>query len=228
MSRLSIYVLGERSPQPAGGSYPVQHLLTTNKGKVYVEGPVEAERLKQMDFLETLTNFRPAAQQKKALVTLAGDMDGMVFIARLESTVLGYITFHDPDFPWWRHTGLEELMELGGLEVAPQWRGSGISTQLFKSLFRNEDFLFFEDRIVMNIQTLHCWDLCHATQSPWQYRNMMQKMLERFDFQVAKTDDPEIREHPANLLMVRLGKNVSEEARAFFFDLCTSRSRRKK
>lgn len=222
---MSLNVLGQLNSQPAGGNYPVQRLLATDRGEVCVEGPVEPERLKQMEFLETLTNFRPASQQKKALVTLAGDADGMVFVARLAQTVLGYMSFHDPDFPWWRNTGLAELMELGGLEIAPQWRGFGVSTYLFKSLFCNEDFLFFEDKIVMNIQTLHCWDLCHATQSPWQYRNMMQKMLERFDFQVARTDDPEIREHPANLLMVRLGKNVSEEARAVFFDLCTSRSR---
>ena len=214
-----------KHPQASDRNDPVQGMLATENGPVYIEGPVEAGRLKQLDFSDSLTNFRPAQQQKKALVTLAGDPDGSVYIARFERAIIGYATFHDPDFPWWKNTGIAELVELGGLEVAAPWRSFGVAKALFKALFCNEDFPYFEDKIVMNIQTIYCWDLNCSTQTTWQYRNMMKTMLEKYNFAVQFTDDPEVREHPANMLMVRIGKKVSRQSREAFEALCLSRNR---
>ncbi len=213
-----------KQPQASDRNYPVQGLLATERGPVYIEGPVEAGRLEELDFSDCLTNFRPAPQQKKALVTLSGDPDGTVYIVRFENTVIGYATFHDPDFPWWRNTGIAELVELGGLEIARPWRGVGVAKALFQALFCNEQFPYFEDKIVMNIQTIYCWDLDCSAETTWQYRNMMKTMLEKFDFFVQFTDDPEVREHPANMLMVRIGRNTSKQSREAFASKCVSRN----
>ncbi len=206
-------------------TYPVQEMLYTDHGTVFIEGPLAAERLRQMEFAETMNIFRPAPQQKKALVLLAGDPDGMVFTARFGNMVIGYVTFHDPDFPCWKNTGLEELVELGGLEIAPQWRGCGITSAFLNSLFGSGSFNYFEKKIVMNIQMVSCWDLEYFGRSAWQYRKLMKTMLERFGFRVERTDDPEVSEHPANMLMVRMGKDVSRESCELFQELCLSRRR---
>ncbi len=221
---MSLYLLGECS-QGIANSYPVQNTLTTDQGTVQFEGPVTFEHLRQLSFCESLNNFRPAQKQKIALETLAGDPDGMVFIARFEETIIGYVTFHDPDFPWWKNAGVKGLVELGGLEIAPSWRGSGVSSAFFKSLFDNEQYAYFNDKIVMNIQTIHCWDLCNSNKSPWGYRDMMKGMLGKYGFQVEHTADPEIREHLANMLMVRMGENVSRESKEAFLTHCTSSNR---
>lgn len=205
--------------------YPVENVICTDVGPVYIEGPVEREKLEKLFFAEGLSNFRPPGQQKKALEMLAEDEDGLVFIARHEHTIIGYATFHNPDFPWWQNTGIEELMELGGLEIDPDWRNSGVASGLFKALFGNEQFDFFEDKIVMNIQTVHCWDIRRSGFSIWEYRELMRGMLEKFGFYVQSTNDPEVREHGANMLMVRIGKHVEKEAAQEFLDICFGKQR---
>lgn len=208
-----------------GKNSPVQGILLTDKAVVHLEGPVDRKFLERLNFSEGLNNFRPCQQQKKALENIAGDPDGMVFIALCVDTVIGYITFHDPDFPWWKDTGIKELVELGGLEIAPEWRNCGIASGMLKAIFSNEAYDYLEGKIVMNVQTVYCWDMRNSNLSPWQYRNLMKSMLEKFDFVVENTDDPEIREHPANMLMVRYGKKVKKESIARFLYACKSRSR---
>jgi acetoin utilization protein AcuA len=42
----------------------------------------------------------------------------------------------------------------------------------------------------------------------WDYRNMMERLMKSVDMVWFATDDPEICSHPANCLMVRIGKEV--------------------
>ncbi len=206
--------------------YPVESLVLTDAGPVFVEGPVEREELEKLSFSDGLDIFRPPKKQKEALKKLAGDEDGMIFIARKESMVVGYATFHNPDFPWWQKTGVKELIELGGLEIDPRWRNSGVASGLLQALFDNDEYPYWEYKIVMNVQTVHCWDLRRIGLSEWKYRELMRKLLEKYGFSVQPTDDPEIKDHWANMLMARVGKNVEKGSYARFLNSCFVKERR--
>ncbi|MFZ5648798.1 MAG: N-acetyltransferase, partial [Bacillota bacterium] len=42
----------------------------------------------------------------------------------------------------------------------------------------------------------------------WEYQKMLTKLFARVGLNKTTTDDPDIIEHPANVLMVRIGKNI--------------------
>ncbi|MHB8156376.1 MAG: N-acetyltransferase, partial [Desulfocucumaceae bacterium] len=71
--------------------------IACDKGSLFLEGPVTAGYLSSLDFDESLSNFRKANKQKTCLCEIADSDDGLLYIARFENNVTGYITFHHPD-----------------------------------------------------------------------------------------------------------------------------------
>ena len=70
---------------------------------------------------------------------------------------------------------------------------------------------FIQNYIIISTEYYWHWDLNGTKLSIWEYRKVMEKMMAAGGLDPAPTDDPEIISHPANCLMVRIGKNVSEE-----------------
>src|SRR5690554_2145163 len=97
--------------------------LVTPHGDVIIEGPVSPEVLAKLNFHEDLTSFRQAKQQHKALVEIAGLPEGRIIIARHLDTVVGYVTYLYPDpLERWSEGNMENLIELGAIEVIPKFR----------------------------------------------------------------------------------------------------------
>ena len=98
--------------------------LETKKGTIIIEGPVSPDTLHNFPFHEGLVAFRPPVEQKKALVEIAGFPEGRVIIARDGQTVVGYVTYLYPDpLESWAEGNMENLLELGAIEVAFPYRG---------------------------------------------------------------------------------------------------------
>lgn len=66
-----------------------------------------------------------------------------------------------------------------------------------------------EDVIVFATEYCWYWDLQRSKLSAWEYRRMTEQLMACVDLVSFETDDPEICSHPANCLMVRIGKHVS-------------------
>ncbi len=182
--------------------------VRTPLGNLVIRGPLESAELDQYRFEDGLNCFRPASKQHQALVRLAGEPDGVIFIAAMANIVVSYISFQKPDFPWWEKRYFAQLIELGGIETAPSWRRMGLTKIFLDTLFKNPDFKYFEDYIVIAIQSVHGWDLKNTGLAPWQYRHFMVKLFKNWRFATWETEDPEVREHPCNFLLARVGKNV--------------------
>src|SRR5690625_5782129 len=71
---------------------------------------------------------------------------------------------------------------------------------------------YMENYIVISTEYYWHWDLKGTKLSIWDYRKVMEKMMAAGGLLPAPTDDPEIISHPANCLMVRIGKNVPESS----------------
>lgn len=183
-----------------------QKNLPTEEGSILIEGPVAPDQLAQYDFHEGLRAFRPAPRQKEALVEIASLPEGRIIIARQKEQVVGYVTYLYPDpLERWSEAKLDDLLELGAIEVISDFRGIGTAKALLEVSFQDE---FMENYIVISTEYYWHWDLEGTGLSVWEYKEVMKKVMGSVGMECYSTDDPEITCHPANMLMARIGKHV--------------------
>ncbi|MDY0396995.1 GNAT family N-acetyltransferase [Virgibacillus halophilus] len=184
------------------------HCLTrqSKNETIIIEGPLSSEQLRQYAFHEDLTAFRPAAKQFEAIQDIADFPEGRLIVARTDDTIIGYVTYLYADpLERWSTFQMEDLIVLGAIEVIPDYRGAKIGSGLLEVSMMDE---FMENYIVISTEYYWHWDLDKTNLSVWQYRKIMEKMMSAGGLSPSPTDDPEIISHPANCLMVRIGKNV--------------------
>lgn len=180
--------------------------LSTPQTTIIVEGPVSPDVISSLHFHEKLVAFRPPEQQKKALIEIAGLPEGRIIIARDEDTIVGYCTYLYPDpLESWSEGNMKNLIELGAIEVVPDYRGCSIGKNLLRVSMMDDAM---EDYIIITTEYYWHWDLKGTGLNVWEYRKMMEKMMNAGGLVWYATDDPEICSHPANCLMVKIGKRV--------------------
>ncbi len=183
--------------------------LETKHGTVIVEGPVTPEQMASYTLHEDLKAFRPAHLQHKALIGIASLEDGRITVIRQENLIVGYVTFLYPDpLERWAEDKIDNMIELGAIEVIPAYRGSGAGKKLLQISFMGDEM---EDYLVITTEYYWHWDLKGSGLSVWDYRKMMERMMKSARFEYFATDDPEITSHPANCLMARVGKRVGAD-----------------
>ncbi|MBM7715247.1 GNAT family N-acetyltransferase [Siminovitchia sp. FSL H7-0308] len=184
--------------------------LKTRKGNVLIEGPISSESLQDMEFHKDLISFRPPQKQQEALVEIAALPEGRIIVARVNNTVVGYVTFVYPDpLERWSEGKMDNLIELGAIEVIPEYRGEGIGKGLLKVSMMDDAM---EDYIIITTEYYWHWDLKGTGLNVWEYRKVMEKMMQAGGLEWYATDDPEICSHPANCLMARIGKRVDQRS----------------
>ncbi|MCZ0756639.1 GNAT family N-acetyltransferase [Anoxybacillus sp. J5B_2022] len=184
--------------------------LKTPKGTLIIEGPVPAEKLAAYEFHRDLTAFRQPEQQHQALIDIARLPEGRIIIARHHQTIVGYVTFLYPDpLERWSEGKMENLIELGAIEVIPEFRGYQVGKNLLIVSMMDDAM---EDYIIITTEYYWHWDLKRTGLNVWEYRKVMEKMMNAGGLVWYATDDPEICSHPANCLMARIGKRVDQES----------------
>ncbi|MEH7442506.1 MAG: GNAT family N-acetyltransferase [Mesobacillus sp.] len=184
--------------------------LKTPHGRLIIEGPISPEKLASYEFHKDLVAFRPPAQQHKALIEIAGLPEGRIIVARSGDMVVGYVTYLYPDpLERWSEGGMEDLIELGAIEVIPEFRGSRVGKNLLVVSMMDDAM---EDYIIITTEYYWHWDLKGTGLNVWEYRKVMEKMMNAGGLVWYATDDPEISSHPANCLMARIGKRIAPES----------------
>ncbi|RHW40772.1 GNAT family N-acetyltransferase [Neobacillus notoginsengisoli] len=190
-------------------TYNAKELKTPN-GHLIIEGPISSEKLASYEFHEDLTSFRQPHQQHKALIEIAALPEGRIIIARNLHTIVGYATYLYPDpLERWSEGNMEDLIELGAIEVIPEFRGFSVGKNLLKVSMMDDAM---EDYITITTEYYWHWDLKGTGLNVWEYRKVMEKMMNAGGLEWYATDDPEISSHPANCLMARIGKRVPTES----------------
>ncbi len=179
-------------------------------GDLIIEGPISSKVLASLDFHEDLIAFRPPAQQHKALVEIADLPEGRILIARNQNEIVGYVTFLYPDpLERWSQGNMENLIELGAIEIIPAFREGGVGKALLRVSMMDDAM---EDYIILTTEYYWHWDLKGTNLNVWEYRKVMEKMMNAGGLEYFATDDPEICSHPANCLMVKIGNRVDQES----------------
>lgn len=194
-----------------------ERTLHSDRGTITLRGPLSAEAIDRFVMCEGLTKFRQPREQHAALMDIANLPEGQVYIASHDSTIIGYVTFHYPEFERWAQSGMISLLELGAIEISREWRDVGIGSELLQLPFVTD---VMEDKIIISMECYWFWDLQGANLSPFEYRKLMEKLMSKGGFETKLTDDPDICSHPANLLSVRIGKHVPESVCMEFETVC--------
>jgi acetoin utilization protein AcuA len=184
--------------------------LKTPKGTLIIEGPVSPRNLELYQFHEDLTAFRPAQQQYKAVLEISKLPEARIIIARHQDVIVGYITYLHPDpLERWSEANMENLIELGAVEVVPAFRGFSVGKNMLQVSMLDD---YMEDYIIITTEYYWHWDLKGTGLNVWEYRKVMEKMMNAGGLEWMATDEPEICSHPANCLMVRIGKRVNQDS----------------
>ncbi len=198
--------------------------LALSSGSATIEGPVVQEQIAALGIDHRLDAFRPAQRQKEALVDIAGLENGWVVLAHHNGKIVGYVTFHPPEeFERWGRANIKEIIELGAIEVAPGYRHYGLGKALMEVAFTDP---IMDNYIIISTEYYWHWDLEGTGLNIWEYQKVMSKLMESVGMIRRETDDQEITAHPANMLMVRIGSNVTDKARTDFAALLFKRKRR--
>lgn len=188
--------------------------LHTPKGTLIIEGPVPTQELETYEFHKNLVAFRPPDQQQEAIIEISKLPEARLIIARFEQTIIGYTTYLYPDpLERWSEGNMENLIELGAIEVIPEFRGCSVGKTMLEISMLDDNM---EDYIIITTEYYWHWDLQGSGLNVWEYRKIMEKMMNAGDLIWMATDDPEICSHPANCLMVRIGKRVNQESISAF------------
>ena len=84
------------------------------------------------EFHPDLIAFRPAEQQYKAIVEISKLPEARLIIARHDQTIVGYVTYLYPDpLERWSEGKMENLIELGAIEVVPAFRRSSVGKRTY-------------------------------------------------------------------------------------------------
>lgn len=184
--------------------------MMTEHGPLIIEGPVEPQILENYEFHKDLVAFRQPEEQHKAIVEIASLREGRILIARWNNMIVGYVTFVYPDpLERWAEGKMDNLIELGAIEIIPQFREKGVGKNLLKVSMMDDAM---EDYIIITTEYYWHWDLKGTGLNVWDYRKAMEKMMNAGGLIWYATDDPEISSHPANCLMARIGSRVSQES----------------
>lgn len=197
---------------PTADGTSINYNFHTPKGNVVIEGPVTGQRLSELRMGQGLNNFRPYGRQYEALKTIAQFSESMIFVASHEHEITGYVTFLYPDkyTRWAEHP---RVIELGGIEMDRDWRRCNIGSSLLKFSFMKGDW---EDYIVITTEYFRHWDMEGNNLSVWDYRKLLDAFFGQAGFVSQPTCDPDILEHPANVLMARFGSRVAYEDKSLF------------
>jgi acetoin utilization protein AcuA len=188
----------------------VQYPVNRNGLSLVIEGPVSPEVLDGCTLHPKLDAFRRPKEQHQALVEIAGLPEGRIIVAREKDVIVGYVTFHYPDeMERWSEGGMIDLIELGAIEVADDYRHLGLGKALIAAAFQDGQL---DNAIVFTTEYYWHWDLETSGLNVWEYRKMMEQLMKSVGMVWFATDDPEICAHPANCLMVTIGKDVPQSS----------------
>lgn len=195
----------ELAPQPL----KVERDLETDSGVIHIENYCPPERLTELEIdsgIVMFTRSKPE-RQKQALVRVAEMPEGNVVAATLKDTLVAYIGIHLPsESERWGKPGYKWLFELGAIEVSRNYRRLHLADEMLSVAFADP---FYEDKIVLTTGFTWHWDFEGTGMDRQKYHQVGIELMGRHGFMEMMTDEPNVAMDPANLFLVRLGRDSS-------------------
>jgi GNAT superfamily N-acetyltransferase len=144
-------------------------------------------------------------REHQLLLSLAKSPDCALALAHTPTGVIvGQVTLA-PGEDWW--DGFENVYEVT-IEVSSNWRNLGIAHQLLAFAL---ELHALEDMILFAMGLSWHWDTEGLNISVYRYRKLIARLFGSQGFEEYATTEPDISMELGNILLVRIGKDVSQD-----------------
>ena len=185
----------------------------TPKGDVQTRSFCTPEEIQQFTFdrgLRQYAHYKSLYIKKESLEKDARQEDANVTLALVKNkNIIGYgVLAYPKTDARWKRLGARRILELKAIEVCRSWRSLRVADSILQMLMV---YPKIEDKIVFLVGYSWTWDLKWTKHSPKQYRNMLIRLFEPHGFKEYPTNEPNVNLRAENMLLARIGENVSSE-----------------
>jgi acetoin utilization protein AcuA len=200
---------GRQEPRP----YPQTQTIASPHGPLCLLSACSSSFLRSLHLEEGIGRFaryRSIISGMETLETVAALPDASVTVTLSpQRQIIGYVECSYPDvIEGWRDNEDGLCYELGAIEVSRNWRQLGIAKAMTSLIVADP---FVETKIFFLTGYSWHWDLDLTALSAYAYRNMLVRLFRPFGFRVYLTTNPEITMSSANVLMARIGAQVTTQ-----------------
>lgn len=190
----------------------------TSLGELRVRSFCAPEEIRQLNFdrqFGTHAHYRSLFTKRESLERKAEQPDANVVLAIADSAHIvgfGVLAHPDPEERW-AELQPRMMMEVNAIEVNCKWRAQKVATAIVQMMMVHP---LIEAKIAYFVGYSWTWDLDGNRMTASQYRQMMMRLFEPFEFQEYTTNEPNICLKPENIFMARIGSDVSVQTRQAF------------
>jgi len=197
---------------PGGSATPSRtNIVETSKGPLLLRDfcpPSLVERLTADSGLHAFA--RLPEREHQLLLNIAQNPDCALTLAHTpDGAIVGEVTLTFGD-EWWE--GVDDIYEVT-IEISSQWRNAGIGRQLLAFALELETL---EKMILFAMGLSWHWDMENMGITPHHYRELLARLFASQGFVEYTTTEPNINMEPANILLVRIGKQVDPAVASHF------------
>ena len=195
-----------------------EDMVSTDRGGVRFRSFCSADEIRQYDFdseFNTGSEYKSLYTRRESLEDNSRHPETNVVLALAPpQTIIGFgvLAYPEPGERW-VELGAGVMMEVKAIEVARSWRWTGIASRILNMVV---DHPQIEDKIFYMVGYSWTWDLKGTRKTAQEYRAMLVHLFEQQGFQVFETNEPNVCLKPENVLMCRLGDNISREMKDSF------------
>ncbi|MFO7708488.1 MAG: hypothetical protein R6V84_09980 [Desulfobacterales bacterium] len=190
----------------------------TSLGELRVRSFCTPQDIRQLSFdrqFGTHAHYRSLFTKRESLERKAEQPDANVVLAIADSAHIvgfGVLAYPDSDERW-AELQPSIMLEVNAIEVNRKWRAQKVATAIVQMMMVHP---LIEAKIAYFVGYSWTWDLDGNRMTASQYRQMMMRLFEPFEFQEYTTNEPNICLKPENIFMARIGSDVPEPTRQAF------------
>jgi acetoin utilization protein AcuA len=193
-------------------------LFSTPKGDTRIHSFCRPEQIQQYNFdrhFGISDDFKSLFTRRESLAkSAASEGANLVLALAGAQDIIGYGLLAYPDAgERWAEIGAEIMMEIKAIEVGRPWRSAGIAPEIIKMMLA---YPRLEEKIIYLVGYSWTWDLKGKKLNGQEYRRMLIKLFEPFGFKEYETNEPNVSLRPENILMCRMGQEVTQKIKDRF------------
>jgi len=191
---------------------------STSKGELQIRSFCTPEEIRRYHFDRQFGNhahYKSLYTRRESLEENARLPETNVTLALTDdANIIGFgVLVYPEEGERWAKLAPRLMMEVKAIEVARKWRSAKVARAIVEMMLMHP---LIEDKIVYLVGYSWTWDLDGNSLSAQQYRKVLVRLFEPYGFQEFETNDSNICLKPENILLGRVGKNISPEQQNSF------------
>lgn len=191
---------------------------STSKGELQIRSFCTPEEIRRYHFdrqFGSHAHYKSLYTRRESLEENARLPETNVTLALTDdANIIGFgVLVYPEEGERWAKLAPRLMMEVKAIEVVRKWRSAKVARAIVEMMLTHP---LIEDKIVYLVGYSWTWDLDGNSLSAQQYRKVLIRLFEPYGFQEFETNESNICLKPENILLGRVGKNISPEQQNSF------------